>query len=217
MELLLVLGGGALLVLVLMLSNFGRDPSKKTTEQLQSVLNLHYKKLSYCTPGTELYARASKELRAVEEELERRNSATKQGIEAAIQNATTGMADDIRLAAKRAYERGWQKAEAQGKDKRKCSETALVSALLDRMDAAPTQEAVEAAMLEILPFNVLPSEAGRDALVEYIVWRDYPQLADAEKVRTGIHSAAEKMKADGADEFLADLRSLPFAWTKLLP
>jgi len=129
-------------------------------------------------------------------------------------------ANQLRSSARAAYREGWKKAEAQGKGERICHECGLTETLIQRLqsepDCPPLDEGVVGAlMFEQMPFNIMGYEEGKDAMAEYMVWREFPMLAN-EGV---IQSAIESIRKDGLDEILAGVseESLSWvAWSKFL-
>ena len=132
-----------------------------------------------------------------------------------------GSAEGLRSAARAAYESGWDKATAGGKALGKCHETALVNVLYERWRIEPSappadQTTFQAFMLESLPFNVLPIHQGRTAMVEYVVWREFPEDADAEVVGPSVRQAVRRLQSDTSSDVAARLKSTPMPWTEFI-
>ncbi len=132
-----------------------------------------------------------------------------------------GSAEGLRSAARAAYETGWDKATADGKALGKCHETALINVLYERWRVepsapAPNQATFQAFMLESLPFNVLPIHQGRTAMVEYMVWREFPEDADAEVVGPAVKQAVRRLQSDTCSDVAARLKSTPMPWTSFI-
>ena len=129
-----------------------------------------------------------------------------------------GSAEELRSAARAAYEIGWGMATAGGKALGKCHETALVNVLYERWRIEPSAPAADEAtfqafLLESLPFNVLPIHQGRTAMVEYMVWREFPEDADAEIVGPAVRQAVDRLQSDTNADVAARLKSTPMPWT----
>ena len=75
---------------------------------------------------------------------------------------------------------------------------------------------VGALAMEMLPFNVIPFEEGRKAIIEYVVWREHPEQADGEIVQTAVRLGIETMLEQGGSEVVGGLRKAPFPWVSLL-
>ena len=132
-----------------------------------------------------------------------------------------GTAEGLRSAARAAYETGWDKATADGKALGKCHETALINVLYERWRVEPTaphadQATFQAFMLESLPFNVLPIHQGRTAMVEYMVWREFPENADAEVIGPAVRQAVRRLQSDTTSDVAARLKSTPMPWTEFI-
>ncbi len=133
----------------------------------------------------------------------------------------TGSAEGLRSAARAAYETGWDKATADGKALGKCHETALINVLYERWRVEPSapradQSTFQAFMLESLPFNVLPIHQGRTAMVEYMVWREFPEDADAEVVGPAVRQAVCRLQSDTTSDVAARLKATPMPWTTFI-
>jgi hypothetical protein len=132
-----------------------------------------------------------------------------------------GSAEGLRSAARAAYETGWDKATAGGKALGKCHETALINVLYERWRVEPSapradQATFQAFMLESLPFNVLPIHQGRTAMVEYVVWREFPEDADAGLVGPAVRQAVRRLQTDTTSDVAARLKSTPMPWTEFI-
>ena len=130
-------------------------------------------------------------------------------------------ADRLRSAAQAAYETGWDKAEVGGKALGKCHETALVNVLYERWRVEPTappanEVTFQAFVLESLPFNVLPIRQGRTAMVEYMVWREFPEDADTAVIGPAVQQAVSRLQTDTGPDVAARLKSTPMPWTEFI-
>lgn len=131
-------------------------------------------------------------------------------------------ATKLREAARKAYDEGWEMAQSKWKgDEKKCHQHALTTVLLRRIQAQPgapeiSTEFINTLNLETIPFNALAPDAGKDAICEYIVWREHPDLANVSIVQNAINILRE-------EGFVEDLlkrgekKSLKWLqWSKLL-
>ena len=112
-------------------------------------------------------------------------------------------------------------ATAGGKALGKCHETALVNVLYERWRIEPSAPAADEAtfqafLLESLPFNVLPIHQGRTAMVEYMVWREFPEDADTEIVGPAVRQAVRRLQTDTSADVAARLKSTPMPWTRFI-
>lgn len=212
----LIVGGAA----ILLLSDFGKNPTRKTDSQLQRELALHDRVIATTDATSSTYQDRIAARNKVAEELMRRTSAS---METNVSGQCGMAADEIRAVVSTCYEEGWRRAKAEGKGEKEALETALVSGLLNRVvgidgwsSIAP--EMVGAMAMEVIPFKFAGSDDEcRQALIEYCVWRELPNAADTALVQQSITAMAEHMRSSGHGEFLSSLASLNVAWTKLLP
>ena len=81
--LLLVILGGVVLIVVVLASNFGKDPSRKTTSQLKRELELHHKHMMSIPLSSPKLSKAIEAMEVVESELKRRQEEqnSKDGVE----------------------------------------------------------------------------------------------------------------------------------------
>lgn len=213
---IVVLVGGLAL---LMLSNFGKNPSRKTTSQLEREQRLHNRVITTTDVTSSAYQRRSDARNKAEKEFRRRKTEqAESNLPKQAPMATSGIRDVVSAG----YEEGWRRAKSEGKDDKKALETALVSGLLNRLVGvdgwfAIAPELVQAMMVEIMPFMFAGSpDECRKALIEYAVWREVPTEAHTELVQRSVTAMAEDLRTSGDADFLATLGSLPVAWTKLM-
>lgn len=131
-------------------------------------------------------------------------------------------ATELRSFARYAYDEGWEMGESNWPgDESKIRQHSLTTVLLRRLQAEPdapsvSQELIETLNFEAIPFAKLPAEDAKDAICEYIVWREYPVLANEQLIQKVI----DALKAKGFVEDVlkgADKESLSWlAWSKLL-
>lgn len=186
----------------------GVTPSTKTDSQL---MLMHRQALKSGRMGEQ-------DRLKIEAEMHRRgildgagNMQTRQGGDHLIQLRAT----NIRIGAHRVYREGWDRAKAQNKSDRICHETGLTAVLLHRLQEEPdcpplSEEIIELIMLEQMPFNIMAYEEGMEAMVEYVVWREYPGLANEGVIK----GAVEALRNDGGGDYKDCLNCVP--WTKFL-
>lgn len=137
-------------------------------------------------------------------------------------HTTQVQATKLRKLAREAYDEGCEMAETNWPgDESKIHQHALTTVLLRRLQAEPdapavSQELVESLNFETIPFAKLPPAEAKDAVSEYIVWREYPALANEQLIQKVI----DTLKAQGFVEDVlkgASKESLSWlAWSKLL-
>lgn len=123
----------------------------------------------------------------------------------------------IRTAAQKAYEDVFLRARDQGKTEEVCHEVAVIQVLVSRIqnavaDVHVSEELIKMIAIESSPFNDLPLDEGKTAIIEYAVWREYPTLANENL----ISNAVQKYKSDLKRIFLQSLDGAPFPWVKFL-
>lgn len=213
--LIVIIGGFGLL----MISNFGKDPTKKTNSQLERELALHDQVVATTDVNSNAYQQRAEARERVVKELQRRNAKLEDPKSPEIATMT---ASDIRRIVSTGYEEGWRKSKSEGKDDNKALETALVSGLLNRlvgMDgwSAIAPEMVQSMMMETMPFKFAGSpDECRRALIEYAVWREHPDETDANIVESAVSSMAQQMKASGSTDLLESCRSSQLPWTTFI-
>ena len=109
---IVIIGGLALL----MFSNFGKDPTKKTTSQLERELALHDQVIATTDVTSSAYQRRSEARDRVEKELQRRGTSQ---VHPAPSEPATLPAGDIRKVVAAGYEEGWRRSKSEGKDDKK--------------------------------------------------------------------------------------------------
>jgi|GEM_PF-5475661 len=203
---------------LLLFSNFGKDPTKKTTSQLEREHALHDQVISTTDTTSSAYQRRSEARDRVEKELQRRGAGQEPPVPSEPAALPPG---EIRRTVAAGYEEGWLKSKSEGKDDEKALETALVSGLLNRLVgidgwSAIAPEMVQAMMMETMPFKFAGSrDACRSALIEYAVWREHPVEADTAIVGRAVSSMAHQMEDSGSIELLESLRSI-MPWAAFL-
>ncbi|TCK16976.1 hypothetical protein DFR30_0196 [Thiogranum longum] len=194
----------------------GVKPESKTDDQLWS---LYLRSMKSGDIGA-----ADRE--KIEAELRKRGVLDDEGSKARPRSAETHpnqlKAAKLREAARKAYDEGWKMGQSKWTgDEKKCHQHALTTVLLRRIQAesgAPeiSTELINTLNIETIPFNALTPDAGKDAICEYVVWREYPDLANVNVVQNAVNVIREK----GFVEDLLDggkKKSLKWLqWSKLL-
>lgn len=215
MEVFLFVAGGIVLVIVMLMArNFGKNPSRKTTSQLWREMDLHGQIIKNIPLSSPKLSKAIANMEIVENELKRR------GEIAATAEQTQFSPEDLRVIADKGYAEGWSKAKARGKTDKQAHETALISTLLGRLQQEPgappiSEQMVAALGMEVLPFNVISQEESSKAIIEYVVWREYPQQAEVEVVKRAINSGLNTMRETGGPDVVDGLLKGPFPWISL--
>lgn len=131
----------------------------------------------------------------------------------------------LRVMATKAYDEIWKAGKARGDADQLCHEAACINVFIRRYEAEPGRrtlsisEMAEAVRFEAIPFNILHPREGEKALIEYLVWREYPNHADMKVLTAAISNLVSHLQQNDGDEFLDGLRSETFrwiSWTKLL-
>lgn len=135
----------------------------------------------------------------------------------------------LRELANAQYDKSMAYAKTKGWSEDACIEgtnIATLSWLTDAIGASkniPNEELANILKWEALPFSKLPHDIAKPALIEYVVWRQYPDKADMKLVMAAMNHLVSRLKQNGGeeDELLQGLRSSPdFAWLpwrKLIP
>jgi len=124
----------------------------------------------------------------------------------------------LRSLAEEVYEGVLKLAKAQGWTEVQCREAANIGTLtrLYEIGAAfkiPVDKIAEVARWESSPFNRLPPDLSKSTLIEYIVWRQYPEKADMKLVMAAMDGLVAHLKQTDGNELLEGLRSAAFfAW-----
>jgi hypothetical protein len=218
METGLVLAGGlAVLIGVLSVRFFRGRLSWRSDAWLDREFARCSEALNGLNPRSDEFLEAARARDAVLAELDRRKRHRKPKAQPAIDRSP----EWLRSIAETAYEEGWHKAESVGKEAERCHETALVNVLYERMQSEPGSPAAsevmfQAFMLESMPFSVMPVRRGREAMVEYMVWREFPEAADATLIELVIKEAVERMQAERGDNVVVRLEATPLPWMQFL-
>jgi hypothetical protein len=170
-------------------------------------------------PSSPKHSKAIEAIEVVEKELERRKK--EEAVQAHEPEHKRPTSEKLRRIAEDGYVEAVAKAKAQGKTDKQAHETALVGVLLKHLqeeaNAPPvTEELVGALAMEILPFNVIPPDQGYKAIIEYVIWREHPEEANAEMLKGAVLAGIKTMRETGGTDVVDGLRKGPFAWNSLL-
>ena len=205
----LVLGALAVLLLIFLFRPV--NPKNKTDDQL-------LQSYRFAIKGGDL---ASDDRKIIEEEMKRRGLLSDELLPLKSPSQESHFvqlaANRIRTAAQAAYDETFQQAQAQRKSEQVCHEVALMNVLVSRLQnstGAPplTEEVLKLVAIEMVPFRDLSPADGKSAIVEYVVWREHPKLAN-EKL---ISNAVQKLESTLPADLFQSLDGAPFPWTKFL-
>jgi hypothetical protein len=127
----------------------------------------------------------------------------------------------LRELASAQYDKCLEFGKTKGWSEDACIEStniATLSWLTDAIGASKNVSNEELATIlrwEGLPFNKLPNDIAKTALIEYVVWRQYPDKADMKLVMAAMSHLVSRLKQTGGegDELLQGFRGSPdFAW-----
>ena len=132
----------------------------------------------------------------------------------------------LRKLAEDEYDKTWKSAKQIGLTDDRCIEAVNINTLATLYEAEaaffkiPYDTIAEFSKWESCPFNKLPHNIAKTVLIEYIVWRQYPDKADLKAIMQAIESFVLHLKQTGANELLDGFRNDPFfarlSWRKLL-
>jgi len=131
----------------------------------------------------------------------------------------------LRSLADEAYEGVLKLAKARGWTPVQCSEAANIGTLtkLYEVEAAfkvPLDKIAELSRWESSPFNRLPPDVSKATIIEYIVWRQFPDKADMKLVMAAMDGLVAHLKQTDGNELLEGFRSDAFfawlPWRKLI-
>lgn len=131
----------------------------------------------------------------------------------------------LRSLAEEAYERVLKLAKGQGWTEVQCREAANIGTLtkLYEVEAAfkiSVDKIAEFARWESSPFNRLPPDLSKATLIEYIVWRQYPDKANMKLVMAAMDGLVAHLKQTDGNELLDGFRGDAFfawlPWRKLI-
>jgi len=131
----------------------------------------------------------------------------------------------LRNLVEETYDEVWNNAKAKGLSDETCCHGTNIRTISFFYEAEsafsiPSDKIAEIAKWESCPFNILPQQAGKIALTEYIVWRQYPDKADMKVVHSAMDNFVSHLKKNNSDEILDGFRNDPFfswiPWRKLL-
>jgi len=132
----------------------------------------------------------------------------------------------LRALADRAYAEVWKAGKVRGDSDKVCHESAILNVFIKRYEedagaaTFPLDEMIRATRWEAMPFILLPRSTAKEAVAEYLVWREYPDKAKMEVLHGAIDNLLSHLKQNNDQETLDNLSSKIFAyipWTRLLP
>jgi hypothetical protein len=126
----------------------------------------------------------------------------------------------IREMASAHYDKSMEYGKTKGWSEDACIESSNIATLAWLTDAVgaskniPNEELANVLQWEAIPFNRLPRDIAKASLVEYVVWRQYPDKADMKLMMAAMNHLVSRLKQTGEeDELLQGFRSSPtFAW-----
>ncbi len=118
--------------------------------------------------------------------------------------AQSDLVSDVRHLASRGYDRLYEAASKAGKDDRFAHQAGVLDAafcVLANDNASRQDDGIRRNIqMETVPFNNVPSQIGRPAIIEYLVWRTFPECADKSKIGIVIAKFVEMVVQDSEDE-----------------
>jgi hypothetical protein len=133
----------------------------------------------------------------------------------------------LRQLTSEAYDAQWKFAQNEGLSNGDCIQFANMKTLLWRYESFPDvrdlpfDKKIEVVKWEASPFNLLPQNVGRAALVEYMVWKEFPDQADLKILVATLENLVRHLKSNDGEELLEGFRNAPFfswlPWKKLIP
>lgn len=189
------------------------DPSTLSMEQLRMHQGMCRKKLravhnaiaqapievgkpnSYYDQLCEKAEKYEAQCKPIEEEIKRRlieeeKCSKLESHEKGSNSATQGQADTLRAEARKGFEDGWAIAKKRGNGERECIQIALTVALYSQVTkfTQVSEDVTEQLTIELMPFNQLDRDAAKQAITEYIVWREFPEFANVDVVKNAVKS-----------------------------
>lgn len=189
------------------------NPSNKTDEQLKKLYNIAVSNF------TRNGCRFTKELELLTAEMEKRGLLGGLGDSArdpsGIPHITQVLAMRLRNAVRDSYDASWKAAEKEWPDDKRRHQHALTLVLLGHLQkelgvSSVSGEIIDMISFETIPFNLLDREAGKNAVVEYLVWKTYPDLANVAIVRDAISNA----RKNGLDDVLKNINDEKLGWLR---
>ena len=192
------------------------DPKSKTDDQLRLLYGKHLR-----SGGLR-----EQELDSIESEMRRRGLLSNSDSPARPltneSHISQLQANRLRQEALKSYREGWEMAAGKWESEPlKRHRHALANVLLRRLQQEQSalqidEQIIETLNFEAMPFGNIDFENGKDAIAEYMVWREYPDLANREPILRAI----ENLKSKGfISEVLGDggAESIGWVpWSKLL-
>jgi len=132
----------------------------------------------------------------------------------------------LRQLAGDAYDETWKDAEVNGLSYEDCKQGLNMKVLLWRYDcfpeitSMPLDKKMNVVKWESSPFNILTQRTGKMALIEYLVWKEYPDKANMKLVITTINNLVSHLEKNNGKELLDGFCNDPFfswlPWKKLI-
>ena len=175
------------------------DPSGKTDDQLLSLYRIASKG-------------SSRDIPVIEAELKKRGLLSDESTLARPSSHAPHLvqlqATQLRNNALHWYEDGWKIANSKWPDDQSSlHQHALVTVLFNNLqrgrDALPISEHLIGALsAESLPFRALERDAGKAAIAEYVVWCQFPDLANLSIIHDALNRSKNEIDAmfDGIDK-----------------
>lgn len=157
----------------------------------------------------------------IEQEMKRRgilnDESTSPGPAATESHSAQLAANQIRAAAREAYDQAFKATQAKGKPEQVCYENGLTNVLFSRLQACPgappmSDEIIKVIVMEATPFRILTPQEGMNVIVEYVVWREYPNLANEHLISDAVHRYIPTL----APDLLQYVKEAPYPWVKFL-
>ena len=197
MEILLICGVIVAALIILLKTDIGKDPSKKTDSQLIREHQMQIKNVDAAGKvGGDTYFNAIQGMSRLTDEMKARGllgSGTAPSRDPSVEPYFDQIsAANLRQSARTSYEEGWKLAENKwANDQHMKHQVALTAVLLRRLQAEPggpevSEELMDMLSFEAIPFNNLQPEQGKSAICEYIVWRENPNLANIEIIQNAV-------------------------------
>lgn len=117
------------------------------------------------------------------------------------------------------YDEFWASAKESGLSDEDCNQVTNMKVLLWRYDTDPAvnsmphEEKTQVVKWESSPFNILTKGTGKLALIEYMVWKEYPAKANMKLVTAAINNLVSHLEKNNGNDLLDGFRKAPFfAW-----
>ena len=179
----------------------GVHPRSKTDEQLRHLYDL-------CLRAG---AAGERDLERVKAELRNRGLLTRNGTPRTESKAPeASQSAFLRYSSRKAYDASWKATAEKWKGNESARhQDALLKVLYQHMPENHTVPPI----VEIIPFATLSPADGKQAIVEYVVWRQYPSHADMQVILAALQKLKERATLEelfeGGD--LSRIEQVPWA------